>query len=78
MSEKTQTLGEKRLRTEFNPSKEGNVDFIKQSTAKIIDVLEDYKNDPRNEIDAESYRLIATAQTHFENAALWGIKAVTK
>lgn len=76
MSEKT--LGEKRVRTDFNPSATGNVSFIKEKTAELINVLEDYKNDPRNEIDGESARLIATAQTTFENAAMWGVKAVTK
>lgn len=76
MSEKT--LGEKRVRTDFNPSATGNVAFIKEKTAELINVLEDYKNDPQNEIDSEAARLIATAQTTFENAAMWGVKAVTK
>ena len=76
MSEKT--LGEKRVRTDFNVQGSGNVAFIKEKTAELINVLEEYKNDPRNEVDGEDARLIATAQTAFENAAMWGVKAVTK
>ena len=72
------TLGEKRVRTDFNPSAEGNVNFIKQRTAEIINVLEEFKNDPRNKIDGETARLIAKAQTDFEGAAMWGVKAVTE
>lgn len=77
MSEKEKSLGEKRIRTEFNPSKAGNVEFLKQQSAEIIDVLEAYKTDPRNEVDGEKARLIAMAQTKYEEAAMWGVKAVT-
>ena len=71
------TLGEKRVRTDFNPSKEGNVEFIKQKTAELINVLEDFKNDERNNLDGEAKRLVSLAQTSFEEAAMWGVKAVT-
>lgn len=77
MSEKEKSLGEKRIRTEFNPSKAGNVEFLMQQSAEIIDVLEAYKTDPRNEVDGEKARLIAMAQTKYEEAAMWGVKAVT-
>lgn len=71
------SLGEKRVRTEFNPSKEGNVEFIKQKTADLINVLEEFKNDERNNLDGEAKRLVSLAQTSFEEAAMWGVKAVT-
>ena len=71
------TLGEKRVRTDFNPSKEGNVEFIKQKTAELINVLEEFKNDERNNLDGEAKRLVSLAQTSFEEAAMWGVKAVT-
>jgi hypothetical protein len=71
------TLGEKRVRTEFNPSKAGNVEFIKQTTAKVIDVLEELKKDERHQHNGETLRLISLAQTAFEDAAMWGVKAVT-
>ena len=71
------TLGEKRVRTDFHPSKEGNVEFIKQKTAELINVLEEFKNDERNNLDGEAKRLVSLAQTSFEEAAMWGVKAVT-
>ena len=71
------SLGEKRVRTDFNPSKEGNVEFINQKTAELINVLEEFKNDERNNLDGEAKRLVSLAQTSFEEAAMWGVKAVT-
>ena len=71
------SLGEKRVRTDFNPPKEGNVEFIKQKTAELINVLEEFKNDERNNLDGEAKRLVSLAQTSFEEAAMWGVKAVT-
>lgn len=63
------TIGEKRVRTEFNPSKDGIVDQIKQKTAELINLCETLK-----EKDA---RLAATAQTAYEDAAMWAVKAAT-
>lgn len=77
MSEE-KSLGEKRVRVDFNVSQSGNVYALKSQSAKLIDILEEYKNDPRNEIDGEAVRLIATAQTKIEEAAMWAVKAVTK
>jgi hypothetical protein len=69
------TLGEKRVRTSFNPSANGLVDVIKQDTARLINTLEDlrtlYNGDP------EALRLISTAQTKYEEAAMWAVKAAT-
>jgi len=79
MSETVQelSLGEKRVRSAFNPSGAGNVNFIKEKTAELINVLEDFKNDERNNLDEEAKRLVSLAQTTFEEAAMWGVKAVT-
>lgn len=74
MSEKT--FGEKRIRTDFNPSEKSNVQTIKDKTAELINILEDFRND-ENITDAETHRLISIAQTSFEEAAMWGVKAVT-
>lgn len=75
MSEKT--LGEKRVRTEFNPSKAGNVEAIKQRTAELINILEAYRTDERYQHDGEVLRLISIAQTSFEEACMWAVKSVT-
>lgn len=71
------TLGEKRVRTEFNPSKDGNVEAIKQRTAELINILEAYRTDERYQHDGEVLRLISIAQTSFEEACMWAVKSVT-
>lgn len=66
---KEQTLGQKRVRLAFNPSQEDLVDVIKTKTADLIDLCEDIKHkDPR---------LASLAQTHYEDAAMWAVKAAT-
>ena len=66
------TIGEKRVRTEFNPSNDGVVDVIKQETAGLINRLEAIKNDEvsktyekspeaKSEVSGEKLRLIALA-----------------
>lgn len=72
-----ETIGEKRVRTEFNPSEVGNVNCIKQSTATLINVCEEMKPKPGEEFDAEKVRLISLAQTAYEEAAMWAVKAAT-
>jgi len=63
------TLGEDRVRVKFNPSADGIVDQIKQKTAELIDLCETIKDkDPR---------LVALAMTHYEDAAMWAVKAAT-
>lgn len=63
------TLGEQRIRTDFNPNDNSNVSVIKQNTARLINLVEDLKaNDPR---------LAALAQTAFEEAAMWAVKLAT-
>lgn len=43
--EKVKTLGEKRVRTDFNITSSEEVDKIKQSTAKLINYLEAIRNE---------------------------------
>jgi len=71
------TLGETRVRTEFNPAKAGNVECLKQKSAELIDVLESFRKDERYTHTPETLRLISIAQTTFEEAAMWAVKAVT-
>lgn len=71
------TLGEKRVRTEFNPSKEGNVELIKQKAAELINILNDFQIDNQDKMDGEAYRLVSLAMTSIEEGAMWGVKAVT-
>lgn len=68
-----QTLGEKRVRAAFNPSLNSLVDQIKTKSAELIDLCEQYK--PHN--NGEIGRLWSLAQTHYEDAAMWAVKAAT-
>ncbi|MBS1915679.1 MAG: hypothetical protein JST87_05340 [Bacteroidetes bacterium] len=80
------TLGESRVRVKFNvvdrEAERKNVDAIKYESAKLIDFCEEGKSDVNNkewnpQAKAEANRLWALAQTHFEEAAMWAVKAAT-
>lgn len=81
---KTQTLGEYRVGIEFNPSGDDMVGKIKRATADLIDLCETLKtwNAGRDGTVAvaqnERNRCVALAQTAFEDAAMWAVKAATK
>lgn len=67
-----QTIGEKRVRTQFNTSAGSIgsiVDVIKQKTAELINLCEEFK--------AKDPRLASMAQTDYEPAAMWAVKAAT-
>ncbi|AKK74464.1 hypothetical protein OK18_19230 [Chryseobacterium gallinarum] len=74
---KNLSLGEKRMRINFSSQKPGNTYYIKRNAAEIINVLEAFKIDPRNNENIENARLIAIAQTEIEKAAEIAVKAVT-
>lgn len=63
------SVGEDRVRTKFNPSADSVVDQIKQKSAELIDLCETLK--------AKDGRLASLAQTHYEDAAMWAVKAAT-
>lgn len=65
----SKSIGEIRVRTEFNPSQTDEVAQIKQKTAELINMCESLKEkDPR---------LASIAQTIYEEAAMWAVKAAT-
>jgi hypothetical protein len=68
------TIGEDRVRVKFNPSAEGMVDKIKQKTAELIDLCDEHRLAHK---DPEEARLWALAMTHYEDAAMWAVKAAT-
>jgi hypothetical protein len=63
------TIGEKRVRISFNPSQNDIVSQIKQRTADLINLCEDLKE--------KDGRLASLAQTAYEEAAMWAVKAAT-
>jgi len=63
------SIGEDRVRVKFNPSADTTVNQIKQKSAELIDLCETLKPlDPR---------LASLAQTSYEEAAMWAVKAAT-
>lgn len=63
------SIGAMRVREDFNPSKDDMVTKLKRYTADLIDLCEDLKSlDPR---------LASIAQTTYEEAAMWAVKAAT-
>lgn len=75
------SLGEDRVRTKDNPSADGTVDQIKQKTAELIDLCEKLKPGSLGDMPpgfcGEQARLAAIAQTAYEEAAMWAVKAAT-
>jgi hypothetical protein len=68
------TIGETRVRIDFNVSADGNVDLIKKHTAELINICETLKAiNP----SAEKSRAFSIAQTKFEEAAMWAVKGAT-
>lgn len=68
-----QTIGEKRVRTTFNPSENGVVEQIKQKSAELINLVRDLPANGNGEIE----RLKSLGQTAYEEAAMWAVKAAT-
>lgn len=67
--EEVLSIGEQRVRVAFNPSKDSIVDKIKQKSAELINLCEELK--------ANDGRLASLAQTTYEEAAMWAVKAAT-
>lgn len=73
------SLGESRVRVEFNPSKIGLVDQLKQKSAELINLVNTLKwdGDFAKHLESEQLRVIALAQTAYEEGAMWAVKAAT-
>ena len=79
----TKTLGEERVRVDFNPGNSDTVSQIKQKTAELINLVDSLKGKAEslkggNIFETqEKFRLIAIALTNYEEAAMWAVKAAT-
>lgn len=69
MSDVIKTVGELRVRTDFNVTGSDLVNSIKQKSAELINLCEELK--------AKDGRLASLAQTSYEEAAMWAVKAAT-
>lgn len=78
-----QTTGQYRVGSAFNPSGDDAVTQINARAAALIDCIEAFADDAADRAENgdqlnEIRRLKALAMTHTEDAAMWGVKAVTK
>lgn len=74
------TIGEQRVRIDFNVSGNGDVDTIKRLSADLINFCEDRKESwdgNHGEINSEKNELYNLAQRAYEEAAMWAVKAAT-
>lgn len=69
------SLGQDRVRIKFNPSDNSVVSQLKQKSAELIDLCETLRN--QGSADGEHQRLWSLAQTYYEDAAMWAVKAAT-
>ena len=71
------TIGQKRVGVNFNPSGEEIVDQIKAKSAELIDLCESMKTISNHDamVNPDKNRLISIAQTHFETASMFAVKA---
>jgi len=74
MGDNMTTLGEDRVRISFNPSDNSLVSQIKQKAAELIDLCAAQVAETR---DGEAIRCYSLAMTHFEDGAMWAVKAAT-
>lgn len=68
------TLGEKRVKVDFNVTGSLLVDEIKKSTADLINKCEDLRIGIPTP-SSERQRLLSLAQTKYEEAAMYAVKA---
>ena len=73
--ERELTLGEKRVRVDFNVAEGEKYDLINAIKTRSADLINMINELPNN--GAESGRLKSLATTKFEEAAMWGVKAAT-
>lgn len=73
----SQTLGQKRVKAEFNPAKNDLVDQIKNKSAELIDLIESMKSagSHAEKMSGEKHRLIAISQTEIETGCMYAVKA---
>ena len=73
------SIGEYRVRTNFNVSDSGTIKAIKDKTAELINLinrLNAHESFAERDIN-EFHRLKALAMTEYESAAMWAVKAAT-
>ena len=73
--DKVLTLGEKRIRTEFNPGNNEKLQNLKEKFAHLLNEVDAIRGDGM--ISGEKARLIAESLTLLETSAMFAVKAIT-
>lgn len=75
----TQTLGQKIIRTSFNPSTDSKVDEVKQLFADLYDRVHSiqFEENSNTPLDKEICILVSEAKRNIETAAMYAVKAMT-
>jgi hypothetical protein len=79
MEQKLVTLGERRVRVNFNPSESDYVNDVKVAAAALIDLIDGAAGNPKwsdNNLK-EWLRLKYLAMIAAEESAMWAVKAAT-
>ena len=66
------SLGQIRVKADFNPSKNDLVDQLKNKAAEFIDLCEELRDEDSS---GEKHRVISIAQTEAETACMYAVKA---
>jgi hypothetical protein len=75
---KNPSLGETRVRVDFNVANSSDVTKVKIESAKSIDFMQSLRvNKDGVSASSEKQRLISMAQTAYE-AGMWAVKAITE
>ena len=69
------TFGQRAVGLSFNPSKDKDVETIKQAYADIIDHLHELREE--QPYGKEQARLASIAITQAQDAQMWAVKAIT-
>ena len=69
------TLGDSRVKIDFNTTKDTLVDEIKKKSAELIDLCETMRDFNIDMSSQEKMRVISLAQTGYEDACMWAVKA---
>jgi hypothetical protein len=71
------SLGEDRIRIDCMPGVSSLVSQIKRKSAELIDLIQSMPKPDDLAKHGEFARLCALANTHYEDAAMWAVKAAT-
>lgn len=71
------TIGESRVRTDFNVTNNDLVSDIKNKSAELINLINSIQDGNVRRYPAEAGRLKSLAMTAIEEGAMWAVKAET-